>query len=109
MTPGKVRPGRATTESPPYPPDSFVTAGVTHLLRVCDGSDPNPEPILLRCYGCYGLGGGEGGCRISIPSNRQRINPNPLLIPPKQRGTLLATETYAMIPLTMPDNPNVIL
>jgi hypothetical protein len=39
----------------------FVTAGVTPLLRVCYGSDLNPEPILPRCYDCYGSEGGKGG------------------------------------------------
>jgi hypothetical protein len=42
-------------------PHSFVTARVTPLLRVCYGSDLNSDPILPRCYGCYGSRGGEGG------------------------------------------------
>ncbi len=37
-----------------------VTAAVTHLLRVCYGSDLNFAPILPMCYGCYGSREGEG-------------------------------------------------
>ena len=40
----------------PFP--AFVTAAVTLLLRVCNGSDLNSDPILPRCYGCYGSKGG---------------------------------------------------
>jgi len=39
----------------------IVTAAVTLLLRVCDGSDLNFAPILPMCYGCYGSRGGRGG------------------------------------------------
>jgi hypothetical protein len=36
----------------------FVTAAVTHLFRVCYGSNLNFAPILPMCYGCYGSRGG---------------------------------------------------
>jgi hypothetical protein len=40
--------------------NSFVTAGVTPLLRVCYGFGVNFAPHLPRCYGCYGSRGGKG-------------------------------------------------
>jgi hypothetical protein len=47
----------------------FVTAAVTHLLRVCYGSDLNFAPILPMCYGCYGSRGGKGGVNTSTSAS----------------------------------------
>lgn len=46
---------------------AHVTGAVTFLLRVCYGSDLNSEPILPRCYGCYGSNRGKEGMHILIP------------------------------------------
>ena len=70
----------SVTIRPSNDPTLPVTAAVTHLLRVCYGSDLSFAPILPMCYGCYGSRGGKGvqlyPCYGSAVQKRAKPSPN---------------------------------